>query len=42
MGIFDQENADKAKICLEMMEFEGRDEILRRINERTPDARGMI
>lgn len=33
MGIFDPENREKAQLCLEMMEFEGKDEILRRIRD---------
>ncbi len=33
MGIFDPDNREKAIICLEMMEFEGKDEILRRIRD---------
>ena len=38
MGIFAPENSESACLCLEMMEFEGRDEILRRIKDKA--ARG--
>ncbi|MGM9635273.1 MAG: hypothetical protein ACI3YE_03880 [Candidatus Avispirillum sp.] len=38
MGIFAPENSESAQLCLEMMEFEGRDEILRRIKDN--EARG--
>lgn len=35
MGIFAPENSEGAALCLEMMEFEGRDEIIRRIKDRS-------
>ena len=33
MGIFEPERSREAQLCLEMMEFEGKDEILRRVQE---------
>lgn len=37
MGVFNPQSSFSAQLCLEMMEFEGKDEILRRIREAAED-----
>ena len=33
MGIFEPHRSNEAQLCLEIMEFEGKEEILRRVRE---------
>lgn len=38
MGLFAPENSKEAQLCLEMMEFEGKEEILRRVRENSEQS----